>query len=406
MSAGFDILARSSEMAVLPRVASSPAEPCDLRALSVLHVLRYFRPDFTGEGIYLEKLAPLLTTRGIASEVVAEVTRPAGGAASLSGLGEPRLLGRGRRTSAMPYWPNLAMLTWFVRNVSRFDLVHFHSAVDRMFLLHAIARAAGCRVVQSSTLDDGLGSVVDGYRAAFRPMARRLCGLIDASVAISPRLCSDSARVAAAGRLHFVPQGVITPPLSSDGDRAAARARFGLAKDEVALLFVGGLCARKDVRFLLDQQAGLDRARARLLVIGPDLEDDYADGLRELAAQSGGRITLHGYMDDPGPAFRAADCFVFASRQEGFGNVLLEAMAHGLPVVSRRLEGVTDQFITSEQTGLLFNTAQEYRDAVCRLIDDEALRGRLGEAARQVVATQYSLTAAADRYAELYRSLV
>lgn len=61
---------------------------------AVLHVFRYFRPDFTGEGIYLEKLAPLLAARGIRSDVIAASTRPPAVAPELPGTDRLRYFGR------------------------------------------------------------------------------------------------------------------------------------------------------------------------------------------------------------------------------------------------------------------------------------------------------------------------
>ena len=105
------------------------------------------------------------------------------------------------------------------------------------------------------------------------------------------------------------------------------------------------------------------------------------------------------------PAYAAADIFVFASTKEGFGNVLIEAMAAGLPVVARRLPGVTDSFIDHGRTGFLFDTAAEYTALVQALVDDPGLRRRVGDAARAEVAGGHSLQAVAQRYVMLYRNL-
>ncbi|MGH7042291.1 MAG: glycosyltransferase family 4 protein, partial [Acetobacteraceae bacterium] len=102
------------------------------------------------------------------------------------------------------------------------------------------------------------------------------------------------------------------------------------------------------------------------------------------------------------PWYRAADIFVFASHAEGFGNVLLEAMAYSLPPVSRRLAGVTDSFIADGETGLLFDTDAEFRAAVLRLAADPALRATIGAAAAAMVRAEYDLRAIAHRYAALY----
>ena len=371
---------------VLPQVSRVSASP-----VIVLHVFKYFRPDFTGDGLYLEKLIPLLERHGVENEVIAETTRPIPGAIGA------RLFGRGGSRLFNPL-----MFLWFLVNAWRFDVVHFHSAVDRHFLYHLIARIFGCRVVQSCTLDDGLGSLVRGYRPAYRRIARRLSLLIDDVVAISPQLHQDSLEVVPPSRVHLIPQGVAIPD-PDPAARSEARRRFGFTGADTVLLFVGGLCARKDVKFLVENHPP-ELGRLHLLLVGPVLEPAYAEDLRAAIAAhpAARRIHIAGYMNDPSSAYRAADIFVFASQREGFGNVLLEAMAQGLPVICRRLPGITDSFIEHGRTGELFDTAPEYRDAVRRHAADPAARARLGDAARRAVALGYDLRTIAARYAILY----
>ena len=372
--------------------------------LRVLHIFRYFRPDFTGEGLYLEKMAQHFDRMDIAGDVAVECTRSSEQATGFGrawffglGAGPPRLI-RG------------AMSIWMAANAFRYDLVHFHAFVDRGFVLHMIARLYGCRVIQSCTLDDGLGAVVSGYREMYRPLVRRLCHLIDTVVAISPGLHDDNLTVLPPARCRLIPQGVNLPPAVPDGSRAGARAQWGFADDDVVLLFVGGMCARKDVLFLVRNHPVIATrsGRLRLLLVGPPLEDSYLDSVRQAAAGSPSRddITIHGYLDDPSPAYAAADVFVFASTAEGFGNVLIEAMAWGQPVVARRLPGVTDRIIEHERTGFLFDTPAQYQAAVTTLAANPALRQAVGDTARQAARDRFDLRVIAARYAALYRRLV
>lgn len=403
-SPGSDALPRLGRATVA--AARAPVSLAARRTCSVLHVFKYFRPDFTGEGLYLEKLAPHLAQLGVSSAVMATVTAAEPATSYPAEIGVPRFFGRPGLPPDAPRQPaKLPLATWFARHVRRFDVVHFHSPVSRHFVLHAMAKAAGCRTVQTCTLDDGLGRLVDSYRPSRRALARRLCGLIDDVVAISPKLHADSLTVLPSPRVHLIPQGVAIPDLD-EGCRAALRAQWGFAEEDTVLLFVGGVCARKDVRFLVENHPAAARGRLRLLLVGPDLETGYASDLRGLIASLpfGADVLRLPYLDDPSPAYRIADAFVFASRDEGFGNVLLEAMSFGLPVVSRRLPGVTDSLIAHGRTGFLFDDPGEYRRAVLDLAAAPALRRAIGEAARQDAALHYDLATIAGRYAELYRT--
>jgi glycosyltransferase involved in cell wall biosynthesis len=375
--------------------------------LRVLHVFRYFRPDFTGEGLYLEKLARHLAPLDIRSDVVVECSRKPAVAKHLEGIGDIRFFSMG--TGQQRRFP-AAMTMWFAARAFRYDVVHFHAFVDRTLLFHVIARLSGCRVVQSSTLDDGLASVVHGYRPLYRPLLRRLCGLIDTVLAISPRLHADNLAVLPAGRSVLIPQGVDLRRAAPIHDRARCRARWEFHDRDVVLLFVGGLCVRKDVIFLVETQATVAAGNGpvKLLLVGPQMEDGYMDSLRQAIARCpcAADIILEGYMDDPSPAYGAADVFVFASREEGFGNVLIEAMAWALPVASRRLPGVTDAIIEHGVTGLLFETASDYQHAVRGLLADATRRRTIGHAAWEAVQARFDLRVISRRYADLYRSLV
>jgi glycosyltransferase involved in cell wall biosynthesis len=224
-------------------------------------------------------------------------------------------------------------------------------------------------------------------------------------VTISPKLRDDTVAVMGAARTHLVTQAVEAFPEVTAEARSVTRLRFGLPDEATVLLFVGGVCRRKGVRELIDATLGLPpEPSMRLLIVGPDLETDYAAEVRRLAALADGAIQFAGYADDPGPFCGAADIFVFASHQEGFGNVLIEAMAYGLPVVCRRLPGVTDSFIAQGRTGFLFDTDSEYQAIVLRLAADPALRATVGAAARAFVREIHSFDVVADRYLSLYRT--
>ena len=105
--------------------------------------------------------------------------------------------------------------------------------------------------------------------------------------------------------------------------------------------------------------------------------------------------------------YRAADVLIFPSTREGLPNVVLEAMASGLPCVVSRLPGVTDSLVTDGVDGMLVEPGDRagFGDALREVLTDPAKRARLGAAAR-LTAARYSLASIADRYVELYRGLL
>jgi glycosyltransferase involved in cell wall biosynthesis len=128
--------------------------------------------------------------------------------------------------------------------------------------------------------------------------------------------------------------------------RAEARHALGLPTDAPVLVSVGGLCERKGFHRVM---ACLPRLRQRhpslrlLVVGGPSPEGDWTNQLAALARQLGIDDAVVFAGPQPPDALRqwlsAADVFVLATRNEGWANVFLEAMACGLPVVTTRVGG-------------------------------------------------------------------
>ncbi len=111
-------------------------------------------------------------------------------------------------------------------------------------------------------------------------------------------------------------------------------------------------------------------------------------------------IHFQGFVpdDELKQAYDACDVFVLPSKKEGFGIVYLEAMACAKPVVAARAGGVPDVVIDG-QTGILveYGDVVGLSDALCSLLDDAALRARLGAAGRERVATHFSYRQFVDR---------
>jgi glycosyltransferase involved in cell wall biosynthesis len=370
-----------------------------------LHVQKFYRPDFTGEGVFLERSSAVMQELAgdVEHEVLAtetpEPTDPQM-VAGCSTIARVSWLTRGR----VPAWRREALLGWwFLRNLHRFGTVHFRTHADWYFLSYLMTRLAGRRLILSATLDDSLPVLIGHYRPRHRWLAALGFRLFHAYVGISPKLHEESRRVAAhPERCHLLPCGITIPP-AAPGERARLREMLGLTPEDPLLLFVGGLCARKDPLFLIEAMRDIRAAhpRARLALVGPPLEPDYVRRLHE-AAGTDGAVIFAGEQANPHPWFEAADLLVFASRMEGFGTVVPEAMAHGRPVVVRRLPGVNDSFVLEGETGFLFEDRAGFLAGVHRLLDDPALRARMGRAGAALAQREFGMRGIAARYLALY----
>jgi glycosyltransferase involved in cell wall biosynthesis len=101
--------------------------------------------------------------------------------------------------------------------------------------------------------------------------------------------------------------------------------------------------------------------------------------------------------------YAALDLFLFPSLAEPLGSSLLAAMAYGLPAVAAA-GGATPEIITDQANGLLAPAADPagFADAVLRLLDDAALAGRLGDAARQTIERRFSADRMVQDTLDLY----
>jgi phosphatidylinositol alpha-1,6-mannosyltransferase len=208
-----------------------------------------------------------------------------------------------------------------------------------------------------------------------------------------------------------VPPGVdagrFTP---SDAEtRAVTRKRFGLDPDRPVVLGLSRLVRRKGFDVLI-------RAVARLgdevqLAIGGAGRDERR--LRSLAASE--RVPVHflGRIDDADlPAvYGSADVFAMLCRDrwrgleaEGFGIVFLEAAACGVPQIAGR-SGGAHEAVSDGETGFVVepDDVDAVRQAIARLVDDEALRARMGAAARRRAVEEFSYERLVARLAPLAR---
>jgi len=180
------------------------------------------------------------------------------------------------------------------------------------------------------------------------------------------------------------------------------RRSHGLADDEVAVLFFGRLVLEKGLGVFAETLAMLVRRglRVRPLVVG----DGPARGWFE-ARLPGGVFTGQLSGDALGRAVASADLLFNPSRTEAFGNVTLEAMAAGLPVVCPDVPS-TRALVADGLDGVLCRTpsAAAYADILAGLAADPQMRQRLGRSARRTSAS-YDWTAASASVLDVYREV-
>ena len=179
----------------------------------------------------------------------------------------------------------------------------------------------------------------------------------------------------------------------TDGERADARRALGLEPGHIVIMAVASLKPLKRLDLLLRAAAPVLSAegRARLVLVGdgPDRE-----ALAQLARGLGvaDRVVMTGIRDDVNVLLRAADVFALSSRTEAFPNVVLEAMATGLPVVTTDA-GSVREMVEDGASALVVPREDEaaLSTALARLVKDAGLRSRLGVRGRAIVDARFRI---------------
>ncbi len=164
--------------------------------------------------------------------------------------------------------------------------------------------------------------------------------------------------------------------------RAEVRAAHGWAPDDVVITYISRIAAEKNVNYLADALAivAARRPNARILWVGDGPER------ASIERRIGSFAHFAGYRkgEDLADHYAASDIFAFSSLTETFGNVVLEAMASGLPVVALRAGGVGET-VQSGKTGILIAPSEppeQFAAALISLIDQKDLRRDGGRRAR------------------------
>lgn len=189
----------------------------------------------------------------------------------------------------------------------------------------------------------------------------------------------------------------------------ALREAHGIGEDERVLVSVSRLSQEKNIDFLIAALDELNRRTTRsfrCLIIG---EGEERGRLQERIDALGlsDTVTLVGSVapEEMAHYYRLGDAFVFASKSETQGMVILEAMAAGLPVVAVRSSGI-DDVVKNETNG--FKTAEDierWTTAARRLLEDDALRAAMAEQA-VTTARRHAIDHFARDVADTYRQIL
>jgi glycosyltransferase involved in cell wall biosynthesis len=188
------------------------------------------------------------------------------------------------------------------------------------------------------------------------------------------------------------------------------RRRYGLPPDAFVVGFVGRLTRDKGIPELVEAFDTILQAEpgAHLLLVGWfDAAEDLLGKDVRARIESHPRIHLTGFVERTTAFYRAMDVMVLPSWREGFPNVVLEAAATGIPVITTMCTGSRDS-VVPEVTGLLIPPGypEAISEAVLKLLHNPEMRLRMGNAARAWVRENYADKRVLGSAAAFYKSLL
>jgi len=289
----------------------------------------------------------------------------------------------------------------------RVDVLHTHGALASNVLSRVAGRAARVPVVSHLHIENHL--------PAARTRAGALRRLDNWSAGLAARILVVSEHTKRAleqqgypaKRLEVVPNGVHVA-YSGNSTGRSLRSELGIPDRTPLVLEIARLCDVKGQRELIDAVASLEGVYA--VLVGEDLEQGgrYRELLEHRIAASGAasRIVLAGHRPDARALLEEVDIFALPSWIEGMPITVLEAMAHGRPVVATPVGG-TGEVVVDGETGLLVppHDSAALARALGELAADPVRARRLGEAGRRRVELHFSEDAMTRRILEVYDEL-
>lgn len=300
--------------------------------------------------------------------------------------------------------PTLKSLVRFIKKES-IALIHSHNPVPHRYAFFA-SLLTGIPIIHSK----------HGRNYPKNPKAVWLNRLYTSKskhiVAVSQNaanVCLEIEKIAAR-KVITIQNGVNTEHFKPQPEaKASLRQERNLPPDAFIVGTIGRLASEKDYPLLVRAfaQTFADVEEAHLLIVG---DGDQRTIIEELAKKTGVEKRVHfpGMQTDTQPWYRCMDCFCLTSITEGTSITLLESAASGLPAVVADVGG-NAEIVSNNESGFVVNprdNIEQYKNAWQKLYEDPELRHRMGQAARQKILKDYSLTAMSEAYHKLYQKIL
>jgi 1,2-diacylglycerol 3-alpha-glucosyltransferase len=307
-----------------------------------------------------------------------------------------------------------ALLPW-IRD-KHFDVIHIHTPFTAHYVGIYFGKKLDIPVVETyhTFFEDYLHHYLPFIpqfisRKLARTISRRQCNAVDGIVSPSKPMLDVLKQYGIKTPAEVVATGLDDSSFARvDGEHFRMSHDIPLAQP--MLLFVGRVAHEKNIGFLLEMHVELIKKHPDALLVitgeGP-AEESIKHSIDKLDISN--KVRMIGYLDRSHEliaCYKAADIFVFASKSETQGLVLLEAMAQGTAVVAIAELGTKSILIEGEGVLIAKDDVNDFADKVSVLLSDAPKRQMIGEKGRQYAQEKWGAGVLAKKVAKFYKSTI
>ncbi|MEY3932714.1 MAG: hypothetical protein RL426_360 [Pseudomonadota bacterium] len=307
-----------------------------------------------------------------------------------------------------------ALLPW-IRD-KHFDVIHIHTPFTAHYVGIHFGKKLDIPVVETyhTFFEDYLHHYLPFIpqfisRKIARTISRRQCNAVDGIVSPSKPMLDVLKQYGIKTPAEVVATGLDDSSFASvDGEHF--RMSHDIPLTQPMLLFVGRVAHEKNIGFLLEMHVELIKKHPDALLVitgeGP-AEESIKHSIDKLGISN--KVRMIGYLDRSHEliaCYKAADIFVFASKSETQGLVLLEAMAQGTAVVAIAELGTKSILIEGEGVLIAKDDINDFADKVSVLLSDAPKRQMIGEKGRQYAKEKWGAGVLAKKVAKFYKSTI
>ena len=300
--------------------------------------------------------------------------------------------------------------------VKNFDIVHIHTPFIAHYAGLKLAKLLKIPVIETyhTFFEDYLHHYLPwiptfAARGMARMVSKNQCNQVHAIVAPSQPMLDVLRTYGVNSMADVIATGLQTSSFN-EANGNAFRESYGIPLQRPLLLYVGRVAHEKNIGFLLEVAKLLkDIVPDVLLVItgeGPAVPSLRASVKAQGIEQN---VQFIGYLDrnkELNACYKAADVFVFASKSETQGLVLLEAMAQGTPVVAIAELGTASILVEGQGALISTENESEFVQKVHGLLISQQRRKQIGEAGREYALNKWSALVQGERMVKFYNTVI